>query len=458
MKYSKYISLIYAFSNLLILNIYFIFSFCYFQHFDKLCFNNDAYTFYIFVNLSWIVLSYIFKLNKEERQANKKEILLNYTKTTVFFFFLFLLFFQIISFEYYSRDQIKILFSIFFISLVVWKFILYYSFLHYRKLGYNYLNVIIVGYNDTATQLKDYFQGNVWTGYRFKGFFTHQKSDKKEIAGTYDELEDFVRDNLIDEIYIMTDNIHKSAHKIISGIIGKHAVRIRLVPDLSDFSYMNIKMTNYATVPVIRVQRGPLNYWYNRWVKRLFDIVISLLIILFVFSWLIPVLFIFDLFSGREGVFFVQNRSGLNNNTFKLFKFRTMKSNTDANIKQATEDDKRITRLGKFLRKTSIDELPQFINVLGGKMSVIGPRPHMLKHTDEYKLLVNNFMIRHTVKPGITGYAQVKGQRGEIKKNRDMKKRVRLDISYVENWSLSLDIKIILLTVINLIKRDEKAY
>lgn len=458
MKYSKYISFIYAVSDLIILNAYFIFGFCYFRHFDKLCYSNEAIAFFVFVNFVWIVLSNTFKLNKEERQTYKKEILLNYTKTVVFFFFLFLLFFQLISFEYYSRDQIKILFPIFFISLVAWRFILYYSFLLYRKSGYNYRNVIIVGYNDTATQLKDYFQGNVWTGYRFKGFFTYQKSDKKEIVGTYDELEDFVRDNFIDEIYIMTDNVHASAHKIISTIIGKHAVKIRLVPDLSDFSYMNIKLVDYDNIPVMRIQQGPLSFWYNRWVKRLFDITISLLIILFVFSWLIPVLFIFDLFSGREGVFFVQNRSGLNNHTFKLFKFRTMKNNTDANIKQATENDKRITRLGKFLRRTSIDELPQFFNVLGGKMSVIGPRPHMLKHTDEYKSLVNKFMIRHSVKPGITGYAQVRGQRGEIKKNRDMKERVKLDISYIENWSLSLDIKIIFLTVTNLLKRDEKAY
>lgn len=135
-----------------------------------------------------------------------------------------------------------------------------------------------------------------------------------------------------------------------------------------------------------------------------------------------------------------------------------MRKNKDANLKQATENDVRITKLGSFLRKTSIDELPQFFNVLGGSMSVIGPRPHMLKHTDDYKEIVNKFMIRHTVKPGITGYAQVQGHRGEIKKVEDIKGRIRFDITYIENWSLGLDFKIIFLTVFNLMKRDKKAY
>jgi len=458
MKYSKYISFISAVSDLIILNVYFIFLFCYFSDFDQPCSNSKAFAFYIFVNFVWIILSNIFQTNKYERQSYKKEIIVNYTKTVVFFFFLFLLFFQFVSFEYFSRDQIKILFPVFFVSLIAWRFILYYLFLLYRKSGYNYRNIIIIGYNDTATQLKDYFIGNPWTGYRFKGFFTHKKSLKKEIIGTYDEIENFVRDNFIDEIYIMTDDIHVSAHKFISSITGKHAVKIRLVPNLSDFSYMNIKLVDYDNVPVMRIQQGPLSFWYNRWIKRLFDLSISLLVVIFVFSWLVPLLFVIDLFSRQEGVFFVQNRSGLNNHTFKLIKFRTMENNAEANVKQAIENDTRVTKIGNFLRRTSIDELPQFFNVLGGEMSVVGPRPHMLKHTEEYKSMVNNFMIRHSIKPGITGYAQVRGYRGEIKKTKDMKERVKQDISYIENWSLLLDFKIIFLTITKLLKRDEKAY
>lgn len=458
MKYSKYISVISAISDLLILNFFFNFAFCYLKGFDKSCFNTTSIIFFIFINLAWLVAANVFKAYKFDRQVFKKEILFTYIKTVIFFFFVFLLFFQVVSFDYYQRDEIKYLFAIFFAVLIFWRFIIFYVFQFYRKLGYNYRNVIIVGYNDTATELKDYFNNNPWAGYRFNGFFTYQKSDKKDIVGTYNDLEEFSRNNSIDEIYIMTNDIHQSIHKIISSIIGKHAIKIQLVPDLSDFSYMSLKLVDYDMIPVMKIQQGPLSFWYNRLVKRFFDITISIVVIVLIHSWLIPLLVIIDLLNRRDGIFFMQPRSGLNNKSFSLVKFRTMKKNNDAHTKQATNDDDRITKLGKFMRKTSIDELPQFFNVLMGTMSAVGPRPHMLMHTEEFKAVVNKFMIRHAVKPGITGYAQVRGCRGEIKVIKDIKERIKLDISYIENWSLTLDIKILFLTIGHLLKGDEKAY
>jgi putative colanic acid biosynthesis UDP-glucose lipid carrier transferase len=335
---------------------------------------------------------------------------------------------------------------------------MYYIFLFYRKSGYNYQNVVIVGYNDKATELRDYFTENPLAGYRFKGFFTYQKSDKNDVAGTYNELENYTLNNSIDEIYIMINDINKSVYKVISSITSKHPVKIRLVPDLSDFSYMNIKLADYDMVPVLKIQQGPLSFLYNRLIKRFFDITISLVMIMFVLSWFIPVLFFINLLTEKGSLFFVQRRSGLNNRTFNCIKFRTMKKNGQADLAQATKNDERITSVGKLLRKASIDELPQFFNVLAGKMSVVGPRPHMLKHTEKYKALVKKFMIRHTVKPGITGYAQVNGYRGEIRKIKDMKERIKLDISYIENWSLWFDIKIFFLTIGNFLKGDKKAY
>ncbi|RLD45719.1 MAG: hypothetical protein DRI95_02555 [Bacteroidetes bacterium] len=458
MKYSKYISLISAIGDLLILNISFNFAFCYLKGFEKACCSTISIVFFIFINLAWVVSANIFKAHRFDRQSYKKAILFTYIKTVVFFFFLFLLFFQIFTFDYYQRDEIKTLFFVFFTSLIAWQFFLYFISLFYRKSGYNYRNVVIVGYSDKATELKDYFTDNLWAGYRFKGFFTHNKSDKKDVSGTYSDLENFITSNSVDEIYIMINDIHKSVYKTISSIISKQAVKIRLVPDLSDFSYMGLKLVDYDLVPVMKVQEGPLSFWYNSLVKRLIDIVISILVIVLVLSWLIPLLAIVDLFGHREGLFFIQQRSGLDDQPFGLIKFRTMRKNRDADIKGATEDDERITWLGSILRKTSIDELPQFFNVLGGKMSVIGPRPHMLLHTEEYKVLVNKFMIRHSVKPGITGYAQVRGCRGEIKTTKDMKERIKLDISYIENWSMWFDIKIVFLTFISFFKGDEKAY
>ena len=457
-KHSTYTSLISATGDFVILNMIFNFAFCYLKGFDSNCFSTVNFIFFIYINLAWLFSSRAFNAYSIKRQVYRKEFLLTYVKTIVFFFFLFLLFFQLFTFDYYQRNEIKILFIVFSLSLIFWKLLLYFIFLFYRKSGYNYRNVVIVGYNSKAIELKDYFTDNPWAGYCFKGFFVQQKFNKKDIIGTYHELENYVLNYHINEIYILIGDNHKSIHKIISSIISKHPVKVRFVPDLSDFASMNIKLVNYDNVPVMQIQQGPLNVWYNRLIKRIIDISFSVIIIGFILSWLIPFLKLIDFFNENDGLFFIQPRSGLNNGTFNCIKFRTMKKNGEAHTIQATENDKRITRLGKFLRKTSLDELPQFFNVLMGDMTIIGPRPHMLNHTEKYKIIVDKFMVRHTVKPGITGYAQIKGYRGEIKKIRDMKNRIRLDIYYIENWSVWLDLKIIFSTILIFIKGDKKAY
>jgi len=458
MKYSKYISTISAIGDLLIMNTIFNFYYWHLHGFGQSGIIDTSVFFFVYINLAWIISANIFEAYRIDHHSYKKVILFNNTKTIIVFFFLFLLFFQVFQFSYYSRDEVKYLFVIFFILLIFWKFLLYYVFLFYRKLGYNYRNVIIIGYSNQGTELKDYFNNNLWTGYRFKGFFTHQLSDKKDIIGTYSEIENYIVNNKIDELYIMSDSVHSSIYKIINSVTSKYPISIRIVPNLSSFSYQNMELVEYDMIPVMRIKQGPLSFWYNRAIKRLIDIFISILVIVFVLSWLTPVLFIISLISDGGGAFFVQKRSGIDNKSFNLIKFRTMSKNNAAHTTQVTKDDVRITKVGKFLRKSSIDELPQFFNVLIGDMSVIGPRPHMLKHTDEYKALVKKFMIRHAVKPGITGYAQVRGYRGEIIKLKDIKERIKQDVIYIENWSFMLDLKIIFLTINNMLKGDEKAY
>ncbi|MCD4695503.1 MAG: exopolysaccharide biosynthesis polyprenyl glycosylphosphotransferase [Bacteroidales bacterium] len=457
-KRSKYVPLTSAAGDFIILNICFNISFCYFKGFSSACLTPVLIGFYFFINLSWFILANIFSAYSINRNLRKKVILYAYIKTNVFFFFLFLLYFQVSGFNYFPRDNIKYLFLIFFSLLLIWRYSLYFIFNLYRKLGYNYRNVIIAGYSNKAIELQKFFEEKPWYGYRFMGFFRDENSDKKNVAGTFHDLENFVATNKIDEIFILSSELTGSIQKKISSIINKHPVRIRIIPELADYSLMNIKLINYDMVPVLEVYRGPLYNWYNLLLKRLFDIFFSLLVFILVFSWLIPILFFLNLFSKGDSLFFIQKRTGLNNRTFNCIKFRTMKKNPHSDSIQATKSDDRITYIGKFLRKTSIDELPQFINVLLGHMSVVGPRPHMIKHTEKYKMLVQKFMVRHTIKPGITGFAQVRGFRGEIKKIKDMKERVKLDVTYIENWSLSLDLKIIFLTAINTLKGDKKAY
>jgi putative colanic acid biosynthesis UDP-glucose lipid carrier transferase len=211
-------------------------------------------------------------------------------------------------------------------------------------------------------------------------------------------------------------------------------------------------------MPVLSPRNEPLDDVGNRIKKRFFDLIVSSIAIIFILSWLVPLIALLIKLESRGPVFFVQKRNGKDGKPFNCLKFRSMRQNADADARQATKGDNRITRLGNFMRKTSIDELPQFFNVLMSDMSVVGPRPHMLKHTQDYSRLINQFMIRHFLKPGITGWAQVNGFRGETKTTEDMANRVTYDIWYLENWSLWLDARIVFMTVFNIFRGEKNAY
>jgi undecaprenyl-phosphate galactose phosphotransferase/putative colanic acid biosynthesis UDP-glucose lipid carrier transferase len=210
-------------------------------------------------------------------------------------------------------------------------------------------------------------------------------------------------------------------------------------------------------MPVLRLRNEPLEKPIKRIQKKIFDILFSIFVLVVIGSWLFPILMLLVKLTSKGPIFFKQSRTGEDNNTFTCFKFRTMRVNSLSDELQATAKDPRITKLGAFMRKTNLDELPQFFNVLWGSMSVVGPRPHMLKHTEQYSELISNYLVRHFAKPGITGWAQVNGCRGETKRLEDMQKRVDLDIWYIENWSFLLDVKIIWKTVWNMFVGDEKA-
>jgi len=212
-------------------------------------------------------------------------------------------------------------------------------------------------------------------------------------------------------------------------------------------------------VTVIRLKSAyPQEERYNRYIKRTFDLIFSCFVLFFILSWLYPLLAILIKLDSRGPVIFKQHRSGRDNKSFWCYKFRSMRVNSDCHHRQASRNDDRITALGRFLRRTSLDEFPQFINVLIGNMSVVGPRPHMLKHTEQYRHVIKNYMVRHYSKPGITGWAQINGYRGETLQTEAMEKRVEHDIWYLENWSVYLDIKIILRTTSQVLRGHINAY
>jgi putative colanic acid biosynthesis UDP-glucose lipid carrier transferase len=237
----------------------------------------------------------------------------------------------------------------------------------------------------------------------------------------------------------------------------QECVRFKIIPDFHFYINQPIYINYFKDIPVLSIRKDPLDDLANRIKKRIFDIVISATIILFILSWIIPLIGLLIWIEDRGPIFFIQKRTGKDNRDFNCIKFRSMRLNEDANIKQATKDDQRITRMGKILRKTSLDEFPQFLNVFMGHMTVVGPRPHMLKHTIEYSKLIHKYMIRQFGKPGVTGWAQVNGCRGEIRTIDDMIHRVEYDLWYLENWNLWLDTKIIFLTIYITLQGDKNA-
>ncbi|MEP5935089.1 MAG: exopolysaccharide biosynthesis polyprenyl glycosylphosphotransferase, partial [Winogradskyella arenosi] len=228
--------------------------------------------------------------------------------------------------------------------------------------------------------------------------------------------------------------------------------------DSKEIYSKKLRYEYYDYIPVLTLRNIPLEDSVNTFIKRGFDILFSSLVIILILSWLTPIIAILIKLESRGTVFFKQTRNGFNYKEFDCYKFRSMMPNKDAHANQATRGDQRVTKVGKFIRKTSIDELPQFFNVLFGDMSVVGPRPHMVSHTTLYAKKIDKFMVRHFVKPGITGLAQTSGFRGEVETDKDIIGRVRYDIFYIENWSLLLDIKIIIQTFVNAVKGEDKAY
>ena len=322
-------------------------------------------------------------------------------------------------------------------------------------------DIIIVGAGRIGFDLYSFFKQNPDAGYNTVGFFDDNPngiSDSKLYLGDTSNCIDYVVSNRVDEIFC---TLPVSESKTIERLMldaDKNLIRFKFVPEYFDYSKKPTFIQSFGHIPIISVRAEPLENLLNRSIKRFFDFIFALFIILFIFSWLFPILAILIKFESKGPVFFTQVRSGRDNNPFKCYKFRSMQVNIDSDNRQATRDDKRITKIGSFMRRTSLDELPQFFNVLKGNMSVVGPRPHMIKHTTQYSLLIDKFMVRHFLKPGITGWAQIKGLRGETKTVDAMLQRVEADVWYLENWSFLLDLKVIFLTVRNSLKGEENAF
>ncbi|UZS00171.1 undecaprenyl-phosphate glucose phosphotransferase [Chondrinema litorale] len=460
-RYGKYLNFSFLFLELILVNVCFLFV-AYLKQEDVITFSLKSIGFASIYNAFWVFLTFALKRYKIGRDISLSAV---FKSTVLIVFIHFLLISTLIQFFNHFNFQdyyIALNYTILAVLLPIVRISFLYALKEYRKLGYNYKNIVIIGLNKTSQEFYNYVQSNPALGLNFKGFFSFQENEEHtaldEYKGNLSDFYHYCSLNKVNEVYCaIPANGYDSIADIIS-FADNNLIRFKIIPDFGGLTNINFDISFYNNVPIITPRHEPLEDLINRAVKRTFDIVFSVLVISFIFPFLFPVLAILVRASSKGPVFFKQLRSGKSNKCFYCYKFRTMKMNRDSDKIQATKHDKRVTRIGKFMRKTNLDELPQFFNVLRGEMSVVGPRPHMLLHTEQYSKLINRYMVRHFVKPGITGWAQVNGYRGNTKATELMEKRIEYDTWYLENWSLWLDLKIVLMTVINLFEGEKNAY
>lgn len=335
----------------------------------------------------------------------------------------------------------------------------------YRLMGRNMRSVMFIGSDTTMIPVYEYLVSDPSMGYHVCGYYSDAELEDcpagfkrmGTLADVEEKMEQAAETGMADEIYCSLPITDKDRIRRIIRYCNNNVIHFYYIPVVSHVFGNTFKQERIGDTTVFTNHLEPLQIPANKLIKRSFDVVVSLAVLLCMLPF-IPVIAIIIKIQSPGPVFFSQARTGLNGRDFKCYKFRSMHINKDADRLQATENDPRKFAFGNFMRKSNVDELPQFFNVLRGDMSIVGPRPHMLFHTETYRQLINDYMVRHFVKPGITGWAQVTGFRGETKELWQMKGRVKRDIWYIENWSIWLDLRIIWKTAKQIVVRDKNAY
>ena len=416
-------------------------------------------SFLIYINAFWIISSFFSGFYKVYRHTKFFRVLSLLAIQFSIFFLGFFTYFSLFREGDVVNNQTVILSTIFLV-ITLFKYSFIYALKKYRAHGNNYRKTVVLGSDEAAKRVIQLFEDKKELGYVLSGVFSDKTDfNQKTYKGSIEESYLFVLEEMIDEIYCSLSELNKEEIKKVTTFANENNIVIKLIPDVNELYSKSYNTEFYDdALLVFNVNKLPFEYKENRIIKRTFDVVFSFFIIVFFMSWITPIIWILIKLESKGPAFFKQKREGLGGKLFVCYKFRSMKTDNYSGYKHTVKNDARVTKIGSFLRKTSLDELPQFFNVIKGEMSVVGPRPHLKSLSVEYQKNVNNYLERHIMKPGITGLAQVRGYRGEIKKKADIKNRIRLDIFYIENWSVFLDIKIILQTVFNVYTGDEKAY
>ena len=436
-----------------------------FEEFQNSFFSQSLFIVVIVNILAWLFIARAFGLYNDLRMKPISVEWVMFLKAFgIFTLVKSFIFFQLLSDFYFEKYPLFFNSIFIFFILPVQKLFVRILFKKLRN-SHNYSRkVLIVGAGENGISFYENWVNNDF-GYQLTGFLDDEK--QPELNGNYlgktSEIETVIAKYECDDIVVTLPISKEKEIERIVTVGEREGKRVRIVADYHRFGGGKMHVDSMGNLSVITLRSLPLDSLDNKIYKRLFDIVFSLLGIIFLFSWLFPIISLIIKVSSRGAVIFKQDRWGLNNKVITCLKFRTMVTgcrDVDENgvYQQARKDDPRVTKIGRFLRKTNLDELPQLFNVLLGSMSLIGPRPHPVPLNITSKDSVEKYMMRHWVKPGITGWAQVHGYRGETKDKFLMKKRVKYDLWYIEHWTFWLDLQIIVQTLVNMIKGEKNAY
>ncbi len=425
----------------------------------------EYFDFLALAPIIWLLIASQNKLYSLVRTDSIDKQIRKIIYTLLLYFGLMFLVIVVLDFDEISRLWVFYLSLYLLILLVTFRTVFHKTNIAYRQKGGNFRRVVVVGNDKVSATLYNFLEKNLALGYKVDGYFNPTTAYFKpgvtpnmNFLGDAETIMSYLETNKVDEVFWKVGQDEDELLKELIDYCENNLIRFKLIPYFGvPISGRQPNIDSYRGIPVVTLRKEPLQLPLNKLFKRIFDVIFSLLALIVLTPLIFPWVAMAIKLNSKGPIFFKQLRSGENNMQFWCYKFRTMAVNELSDKLQATKNDARITRVGKFLRKSNFDELPQFFNVLRGEMSVVGPRPHMLKHTEDYSKLVSKFLVRHFSKPGITGWAQVTGHRGETNEVSDMKKRVEADIWYVENWSFVLDIRIIFMTVRNMIVGDENA-
>ena len=422
----------------------------------------------VIANIGMVGAQYFFSTIVHRRRSTSEQILRQSTMLVILYSVLTYVL-MVVSDRYEGVDMPGLAFMvkfsvILYVGILLSRYVERWSIKHYRTMGRNRRTVVFVGSDPRIIDAYSFLAGSPYMGYHVLGYYADtelvQCPEGLTYRGSVGDFEEEVRRGSlpqVDEMYCCVPITAQEQIRKFMRYCRKNVAHFYYIPIYTQPFGHTVKFEYLGNTIVFTNYDEPLMNPTNRFVKRTFDVIFSALVIICLLPFIPIIAFIIKLQSPGP-IFFRQLRTGLNGRDFMCYKFRSMHINKEADLVQATENDPRKFAFGDFMRKTNIDELPQFLNVLLGDMSIVGPRPHMLHHTEVYRQLIDKYMVRHFVKPGITGWAQVTGFRGETKELWQMEGRVQRDIWYIENWSVWLDLRIIGKTISQIFFRDEHAY